>query len=145
MGIILVLIGILVISVLALVIPLIIEKCTEGRFGYSFYAPNELITISIGGIALSILALIICGVVIGIVQSKKQVEYDNMLYRKEVLEYRLENGEDLYGNKLLYKDITSFNNTLRSEKYWASNKWTNWFNNDLLLDIDYIEYTLKGE
>lgn len=79
------------------------------------------------------------GIVLSIIQGMKRVEYDKALYKKEVLEYRLENGGDIYGNELLYNEIIEFNNELRDTKYWSSNLWTSWFNNDLIATIDYIE------
>lgn len=65
-------------------------------------------------------------------------EYNQLVYQKQVLEYRLEQGE-LEGNELLWKDITDFNNNIRSKKYWRNNPWTNWFNNPLINKVDYIE------
>jgi hypothetical protein len=68
------------------------------------------------------------------------VEYQNMLYTKEMLEYRIEHMEEnITGNEMLYNDIVKFNNALRAEKKWANNPWTNWFNNQDIASIDYIE------
>ena len=68
------------------------------------------------------------------------VEYQNKLHTKEMLEYRIEHMEEnITGNEMLYNDIVEFNNTLRAEKKWALNPWTNWFNNQDIASIDYIE------
>ena len=68
------------------------------------------------------------------------VEYQNMLHTREMLEYRIEHTEEnITGNEMLYNDIVEFNNELRSEKKWANNPWTNWFNNQDIASIDYIE------
>jgi hypothetical protein len=57
-----------------------------------------------------------------------------------MLEYRIEHMEEnITGNEMLYNDIVEFNNTLRNEKKWALNPWTNWFNNQDIASIDYIE------
>lgn len=80
-----------------------------------------------------------CGLCVLITQVNKQIDYEKALYEKQVLEYRLENCEDLQGNELLYADITAFNNKLRNTKYWANNLWTSWFYNDKVVTIDYIE------
>lgn len=66
--------------------------------------------------------------------------YQNTIYEKQVIEYRLENeDENTVGNELLYNDIVEFNNSLRSVKKWANNPWTNWFYNADVATIDYIE------
>ena len=67
------------------------------------------------------------------------INYQNALYRKEMLEYRIEHmDEDVIGNEMLYNDIVEFNNELRSTKKWAENPWTSWFNNQKIADLDYV-------
>lgn len=71
---------------------------------------------------------------------EKETDYQNKLYEKSVLEYRLENKEEnTIGNELLYNDIVEFNNELRQTKKYSNSLWTNWFNNDKIATIDYIE------
>lgn len=68
------------------------------------------------------------------------LEYENKLYEREVLEYRLESVDNnITGNELLYNDIVAFNNTLRFAKKYANNPWLSWFNNQKIASIDYIE------
>ena len=68
------------------------------------------------------------------------VEYQDMLCKKEMLEYRIEHMEEnITGNEMLYNDIVEFNNELRSEKKWANSPWTNWFNNKNVASLDYVE------
>lgn len=68
------------------------------------------------------------------------VDYQNMLHKREMLEYRIEHMEEnITGNEMLYNDIVEFNNELRSIKKWANNPWTSWFNNQDIASIDYIE------
>ena len=68
------------------------------------------------------------------------VDYQNMLHTKEMLEYRIDHMEEnITGNEMLYNDIVEFNNKLRAEKKWALNPWTDWFNNKDIASIDYIE------
>lgn len=68
------------------------------------------------------------------------VEYQNTLHTKEMLEYRIEHMEEnITGNEMLYNDIVEFNNELRNVKKWANNPWTNWFNNQDIASIDFIE------
>lgn len=67
-------------------------------------------------------------------------EYQNMLYTRDVLEYRIEHmSENVTGNEMLYNDIVEFNNELRSVKKWANNPWSNWFVNQDVATIDYVE------
>jgi hypothetical protein len=72
-------------------------------------------------------------------QATKQQGYERVLYEKSVLEYRLKNEINTVGNEMLYNDIVEFNKEIKSTKYWSKNFWTNWYNNDLVEDIDYIE------
>lgn len=73
-------------------------------------------------------------------QVGKDIRYQNALYEKEVLEYRIDSMEEnIVGNEMLYNDIVEFNNELRSVKKWANNPWTNWFFNEKIATIDYIE------
>ena len=71
----------------------------------------------------------------------KEVDFEKVLYEKKTIEYRVEHQEDnIVGNELLYEDIVEFNNNLRLTRYWVNNPWTNWFNNDKVAQLDYIEY-----
>lgn len=73
------------------------------------------------------------------IQICRNVDYQNKLHEKDILEYRIENmSENVIGNEMLYNDIVEFNNSLRSTKEWANNPWTSWFNNKDIANIDYI-------
>ena len=73
-----------------------------------------------------------------------EVEYQNTLHKKEMLEYRIELiEENITGNEMIYNDIVEFNNSLRSLKKWANNPFTNWFCNRDIASIDYIELKIK--
>jgi uncharacterized protein YneF (UPF0154 family) len=68
------------------------------------------------------------------------LKYQNKLHEREMLEYRIEHMEDnITGNEMLYNDIVEFNNELRATKKWANSPWTNWFNNQDIAAMDYIE------
>lgn len=96
------------------------------------------------GSVLMLIGLIfslILGTVAIVVQSRENLDYENAMYQKEVIEYRIEHkDENITGNERLYDDIVSFNNNLRSTKKWANNIWTSWLFNDKIADIDYIEF-----
>lgn len=67
------------------------------------------------------------------------VDYENKLAEKQMIEYRIEQGEEIAGNELLYTQIVEFNNSLRKTKKWSSNPWTSWFHNAKIAELDYIE------
>lgn len=81
-----------------------------------------------------------CVVSISCIQINKDVNYQNTFYEREMLEYRIEHiEENITGNEMLYNDIVEFNNELRTVKKWVNNPWVNWFINDDIATIDYIE------
>lgn len=100
------------------------------------------------GVPISLVGMVgilVCVILIGLVQPTKQIDCEKMLYKKEVLEYRVEHQEDnIVGNELLYQDIIEFNNQLRNDKRLANNIWTNWFANDLVAAIEYVDYKKGG-
>lgn len=69
--------------------------------------------------------------------------YQEAVYSKKVLEYRLEQKLDVVGNELLYSDIVEFNNMLRREKIWSSNPWVGCLYNSKVASIDYIELPIE--
>lgn len=90
-----------------------------------------------------IMGIITGGISIG-VGINVDTDYENALYEREVLEYRLEHmDENIIGNELLYNDIVEFNNELRYTKKWAENPWTSWFFNQKIADIEYIELDME--
>lgn len=100
----------------------------------------------IGVMLVVIMALVvgICSIVIIKTQMNKEVIYQNKLYEKEVLEYRIDNmEEDVVGNEMLYNDIVEFNNELRDVKKWANNPLVNWFYAKDVATIDYVELDEK--
>lgn len=85
---------------------LAIDSYNDALFGCG------VIGVFIGGFATAICILCILAT-----QTGKEINYQNALYEKEVLEYRIENmEEDVTGNEMLYNDIVEFNNELRSTK-----------------------------
>lgn len=93
----------------------------------------------IGSVLLGI-ALIISVACIIANYTTMEMNYDNTLYEKQVLEYRLETkSENLTGNELLYSEIVEFNNDLRKVKRYANSSWTSWFYNPKIAAMDYIE------
>ena len=104
------------------------------------YPPNWVAPLGIILTIFGVLGFIIVGTLISGAQINRDVEYQNALYEKEVLEYRIEEADsNIVGNELLYGDIVEFNNKLRMIKKWANNPWTNWFFNEDLATIDYVK------
>jgi hypothetical protein len=96
----------------------------------------------VGGVSIVIgVCFLVVLSVFGIcIQCLKTKEYDEYLYKRQVLEYRLEKqDENLTGNELLYSDIVEFNTTIYKAKRYSKNLWINWYVNDKLATIDYIE------
>lgn len=89
---------------------------------------------------ISCIALLFVSIAIIDANIKKDINYQNMLHKKEMLEYRIDNMKDnIVGNEMIYNDIVEFNNELRSVKKWANNPWTNWFYVKEIAIIDYVE------
>ena len=66
--------------------------------------------------------------------------YQNNLDERELIEYRIEDkGRDFVSDGKLYNDIVEFNDDIRKVKKGANSLWTNWFYNDDIATIDYIE------
>lgn len=114
---------------------LIVAIATDGKYRY-----DDLNFVSTGGSVCFGVALIISVACIIGNYITMEIKYDNTLYEKQVLEYRLETkNENSIGNELLYNDIVEFNNELRRVKKYANSPWTSWFNNPKIAAIDYIE------
>lgn len=88
-------------------------------------------------------AAVVVGVCIIANFATLEVNYENKIYEKEMLEYRIEHYEpSAVGNELLYNDVVEFNNNLRIIKKWAASPWTNWFYNHKIATIEYINLQL---
>ena len=109
-------------------------------YSKTYYHNDWLFSIGIVLVLLMSLTLIFCGVFIIGVQTARDIDYQNALYEREMLEYRIEHMEEnIVGNEMLYNDIVGFNNRLRTTKKWANNPWTSWFYNKKIAEIDYVE------
>lgn len=94
-------------------------------------------------VASSIISIVVIASIIT-VNVVADTDYQNKLYERDMLEYRIKHMEkNITGNEMLYNDIVEFNNELRTVKKWANNPWTNWFNNQKIATIDYIELENK--
>lgn len=90
--------------------------------------------------AFSIVILLFCCAMILGMNVVKDIDYQNMLEKRELIEYRIEDkGRNFVSDGKLYNDIVKFNNSLRKVKEGANSSWTNWFYNDDIATIDYIE------
>ena len=130
----LIFIGIIVIGIILLAIG------NNKKWKISWGIRDNLSFIGVALIILGIVACMFAGAFIISNVTTYDLNYQNVLHEKEVLEYRIEHMEEnITGNEMLYNDIVEFNNELRSQKKWANNPWTNWFNNKDIASLDYIE------
>lgn len=114
--------------------------CQKNKYNFSWRVHDILENVGIGFALLGLFAEVLCVAGIIINRIDYDIDYQKVLYEREVLEYRLNHKEnDFPGNEMLYSDIVNFNNKLRSQKKWANNPWTNWFNNEKIAALDYIE------
>ena len=105
------------------------------------YIYSDIELVGYGLIVIGATISIILGAIIINIQTTKEINYQSALYEKEVIEYRLESKDkNDISNGFLYKDIIEYNNKLRKAKKMSENLWTNWFVNDKLAEIDYVEY-----
>lgn len=91
---------------------------------------------------------VICVVGILVNVAFVNIDYEDKLKEREMLEYRIENYENAVGNELLYADIVEFNEEVRHAKRYSDNPWTSWFSNWKIAEIDCIDVknlNLKGE
>lgn len=121
-----------ILCVVAIIVGIILFNMTH----YDF-AGFMLLVIS--GIVAFFMAIWMLGV-----QANKDVDYQSALYQKEMIEYRIDHAdEDIVGNELLYNEIVEYNNDLRFIKKWSDSYWTNWFFNEDIATIDYIELDME--
>lgn len=127
-------IGLLAIGVIVLVVN------NEFKFEFSWKIRDILFNVGILCVTIGLLfSVILGGFALGNA-AYYDLDYQNALYKREVIEYRLDHMEEnITGNEMLYNNIVEFNNMLRSQKKWANNPWTNWFNNEKIAELDYIE------
>lgn len=101
---------------------------------------NSLFLFGFGLSAFGIIVLLSCVIMILDVNVTKDIDYQNMLKKRELIEYRIEDkGRNFVSDGKLYNDIVEFNNSLRKVKEGVNSSWTNWFYNDDIATIDYIE------
>ena len=125
-------IGLLAIGVIILII--------NGKFKFSWKIHDILLDVGIPCVGVGLLLSLISGCIVLCNAASYDLDYQNALHEREVIEYRLDHMEEnIVGNEMLYNDIVEFNNMLRSQKKWANNLWTNWFNNEKIAALNYIE------
>ncbi len=83
--------------------------------------------ISIGCIV--VFSFVCIGLSIGAiyVNANQDVEYKKMQQQYVILTERLQKDNSEY--HLFYEDITAYNNAVLEDRYWADNKWVNWYHN----------------
>ena len=99
------------------------------------------------GIALMVIggvAILILGILCLCLAATADLDYANMVEKRDAIIYRLEqieNEQNLLVNGGVYDDIVEYNNEVRKyKKYGSSNPWTNWFNPAPIDKLDYIKF-----
>ena len=117
-----------------------ITLVVNGKFNFSWKIHDILFNVGITCVGVGLLLSLISGCIVLCNAASYDLDYQNALHEREVIEYRLDHMEEnIVGNEMLYNDIVEFNNILRSQKKWANNLWTNWFNNEKIAALNYIE------
>lgn len=125
---------------LGLLVVGIILSIIHDRGCFSYNVKEKILGFGLATILIGAIATICSTVFVLVNVTTYDVDYQNMLHEREMLEYRIDHIEDnITGNEMLYNDIVEFNNALRAQKKWANNPWTDWFNNQDIASIDYIE------
>lgn len=91
-----------------------------------------------GSIAAVIMVFLIIGSHIGVdvTIEKNRIEYESLCERYELITSEF---EDVSKSDII-KEITEWNLSVYSEKYWANNPWTNWFHSKRIADsLEMIE------
>ena len=108
------------------------------------YVNNDaLACISVFLIIIVVISLIMSAGTAIQIKLNTDIEYQNKLVQKEMLEYQLYNEDNISrkARLYLYSEIAKFNEELQTTKKFANNLWTNWFYNKKVADnIEYIEY-----
>lgn len=127
----------------SLIFLIVIGVCLLILHKHGFYRNDWFQSIGMTITIVGIISLIVCSICVFSISINSDLNYENMLAKKEMLEYRLEKQSNIVGNELLYSEILEFNNDLRSIKKWANNPWTNWFNDQKIANnIDYIKFKI---
>lgn len=97
--------------------------------------------------------LLISLLLTSIAQINRKISYERMVNKRieivskiEALEIQSGKDIDLGIYSDVFTEVTEFNNTVTRHKYRSKSLWFNWFYNDLIGEIEYIEQIkLKGE
>jgi hypothetical protein len=134
----------LVLSVVLLIAG-ILATCLYVNSYYGFWARDVWMVIGAAAVVFGLIGSLSLGVTCLKVSLTKDVDYQVALNERTSLVYRLENQEsNLVGNEMLYSEITEFNSKLLTTKKWADNPWIGCCFNDLIADLDYIDYQREG-
>lgn len=120
--------------ILGIVLCIVTDKLNYCSLWYDFIE-NSMCASFVVGVLMTIIVGI--GAIVNVIFV--DIEYEDKLVEKQMIEYRIEQSENLAGNELLYTQIVEFNEDLRHTKRWVKNPWTSWLNNWKVAEINYIE------
>lgn len=113
------------------------------KYRKDFWEHQGVITTGFTLMLIGGAVMLICGILCLTFATTADLDYANMVEKRDAIEYRLEqieNDKNLLVNGGVYDDIVEYNNEIRKyKKYGSSNPWTNWFNPAPIDKLDYIK------
>ena len=127
-----------ILAIISVIFTIVCWYILKTRYSFNVYEECYIYTVFLT--IFTVFFSVFVGANILHVKINEDRDYQSALYEKEVIEYRIDNMSDnIIGNEMLYNDVVEFNNELRRIKKWANNPWANWFYNQKIASIDYIE------
>ena len=113
------------------------------KYRKDYWEHEGAITTGIAFMLISGAIVLICGILCLCFAATADLDYANMVEKRDAIIYRLEqieNEKSLLVNGGVYDDIVEYNSEVRKyKKYGSSNPWTNWFNPAPIDKLDYIK------
>lgn len=91
---------------------------------------------------LSAIALVVVGINVALIQTNKELDYQNTLEKYNMITYKLENNSEMSGleKESIMCSIKLYNEKIRTANYYKDNPWLNCFYNDKLVELPYISW-----
>lgn len=95
---------------------------------WNFFYEHDLIKFIAGVVCVIAFVAIFFTSLISIIEyTRRDIVYQQKQIEYVMLTERLEKDNSEY--YLLYSDIVEYNNAVLEDRYWANNKWVNWYHN----------------
>ncbi len=135
----------MIITILSVILLIALLLCLLNKDFRYYYMEGAIHLVHVILTLSSFFTLVSCLTLISMVQIPKNVDYEKMINKRDIIEYRLElieNGtlNNTYAEVQLYADITDYNQIVIHAKRWSQNPFTSWFHNELIGSLDIIEF-----